>query len=117
MQVARIRNAIDADLMIFFITGRTDNNYFQARAKIHRDLGIAEHRDMSSSWGDGSAQPAPEFKRSVALDILKKIDGLTRSSRHSMTARISSTPTGPGNRCLYPEPGRLRCAVLRRRGR
>uniref|UniRef100_A0AB39AH74 Polynucleotide kinase/phosphorylase n=1 Tax=Pseudomonas phage vB_PaeM_HTN3 TaxID=3236644 RepID=A0AB39AH74_9VIRU len=77
--VARIRNAIDADLMIFFITGRTDNNYFQTRAKIHRDLGIAEHREYELIMREyGNTQPAPEFKRSVALDILKKIDGLTK---------------------------------------
>lgn len=77
--VARIRNAIDADLMIFFITGRTDNNYFQTRAKIHRDLGIAEHREYELIMREyGNTQPAPEFKRSVALDILKQIDGVTK---------------------------------------
>ncbi|WNG73484.1 HAD_PNKP-C-like protein [Pseudomonas phage 109] len=77
--VGRIRNAIDADLMIFFITGRTDNHFFQTRAKIHRELGIAEHREYELIMRPyGNTEPAPQFKRAVALDILKKIEGVTK---------------------------------------
>ncbi|AKJ71589.1 polynucleotide kinase [Pseudomonas phage phiKTN6] len=77
--VGRIRNAIDADLMIFFVTGRTDNHFFQTRAKIHRELGIAEHREYELIMRPyGNTEPAPQFKRAVALDILKKIEGVTK---------------------------------------
>ncbi|QVJ12661.1 3'-phosphatase, 5'-polynucleotide kinase [Pseudomonas phage PSA09] len=77
--VGRIRNAIDADLMIFFVTGRTDNHFFQTRAKIHHDLGIAEHREYELIMRPyGNTEPAPQFKRAVALDILKKIEGVTK---------------------------------------
>lgn len=77
--VGRIRNAIDADLMIFFVTGRTDNHFFQTRAKLHRELGIAEHREYELIMRPyGNTEPAPQFKRAVALDILKKIEGVTK---------------------------------------
>lgn len=77
--VGRIRNAIDADLMIFFVTGRSDNHFFQTRAKLHRELGIAEHREYELIMRPyGNTEPAPQFKRAVALDILKKIEGVTK---------------------------------------